>query len=166
MAAEMAPKKINLIIAGWFDKDSQYASSRIELEKIILNDNRIKFVGKSDEMEKLISEIHIGILPTYYREGTPRFLLECMAMKKTIITTSVPGCSHLFLENNCIGIKIDPRSHVAIRDAILEVLKKDLIATGKNSRKVYQNHFSEKVVFNQIIKVYQNRYRASSFLNE
>jgi glycosyltransferase involved in cell wall biosynthesis len=32
------------------------------------------------------------VLPSYYREGTPRTVLEAMAMGRPIITTDAPGC--------------------------------------------------------------------------
>ena len=31
-------------------------------------------------------------MPSYYREGTPRTVLEAMAMGRAIITTDTPGC--------------------------------------------------------------------------
>ena len=156
LAADSTNVKIRLNIVGWFDENNPNSITENDLKKMISNKKSIDFTGKSQKVDEIISKTHVGILPTYYREGTPRFLLECMAMGKTIITTKVPGCSHLFNEEPNIGIMIEPRSIQAVKDAILKVINMDLTKTGKNSRKIYSNYFSEKIVFNEILNLYQN----------
>ena len=100
--------KIQLIV-GWSDLENKSSISHLFLKGLIKGFDNIKFLGKQVDIPEIISLSDVSILPTYYREGTPRFLLESMAMKKPIITTKMPGCDHL-IYNNENGILIKPRS--------------------------------------------------------
>jgi glycosyltransferase involved in cell wall biosynthesis len=99
------------------------------LKNLIQGYENIKFLGKQSDIPEIISLADVSILPTYYREGTPRFLLESMAMKKPIITTKMPGCDHL-IHNNENGILIEPRSIDAIEKSINFICKKILNASN------------------------------------
>lgn len=144
-------KPIKLIIVGWSDSQNPSAVLPKDLEKLIKNKPNIQYLGKRTDVEKLLHCCDIGILPTYYREGTPRFLLESMRMKKPIITTNMPGCDHLIDEN---GILIEPKSIKSIEEGILKILDKNLTVLGENSFHLYNSKFSEKVVYSAILKTY------------
>lgn len=47
--------------------------------------------GGSEDVRPHISACHALVLPSY-REGTPRSVLEAMAMGRAVITTDAPGC--------------------------------------------------------------------------
>ena len=49
------------------------------------------FTARMDDVKPAISESSVYVLPSY-REGTPRTVLEAMAMGRPIITTDAPGC--------------------------------------------------------------------------
>jgi glycosyltransferase involved in cell wall biosynthesis len=52
----------------------------------------IDFPGEVDDVRPYLSKCSVFVLPTYYREGLPRSIIEAMAMGKPIITTDWPGC--------------------------------------------------------------------------
>lgn len=54
-------------------------------------DKTINYWGKLSDVRPAIAESSIYVLPSY-REGTPRTVLEAMAMGRAIITTDAPGC--------------------------------------------------------------------------
>jgi len=147
--------KHKLLIVGWSDKENPSSISKIDLDRYINDDENIKFLGKRNDIELLLVLSDVCILPTYYREGTPRFLLESMVMKKAIITTDMPGCNHLVYNNNN-GLLIKAKSSVAIENAILKILDKDLEKLGEEGFKLYFNKFSENIVYSQILKLYYN----------
>lgn len=146
--------KIQLIIVGWFDEDNESSLNQNSLNDLIQGYDNIKFLGKQDNIPEIISLIDVSILPTYYREGTPRFLLESMVMKKPIITTKMPGCDHL-IHNNENGILIEPRSVNAIEKSINFICNKELKIMGEASYKIYKSNFSEKIVYNSLIDIYK-----------
>ena len=121
--------KIQLLIVGWFDENNNSSLNKNSLKNLIQGYENIKFLGKQSDIPEIISLADVSILPTYYREGTPRFLLESMAMKKPIITTKMPGCDHL-INNNENGILIEPRSVKAIEKSISFICEKDLPKMG------------------------------------
>jgi len=51
----------------------------------------IEYLGYLEDVRPLIQKCRCYILPSY-REGTPRTVLEAMAMGRPIITTDAPGC--------------------------------------------------------------------------
>lgn len=146
--------KIQLLIVGWFDENNESSLNQNSLNDLIEGYNNIKFLGKQNDIPEIISLIDVSILPTYYREGTPRFLLESMVMKKPIITTKMPGCDHL-VHNNENGILIEPRSVNAIEKSINSICKKELKIMGEASYKIYKSNFSEKIVYNSLIDIYK-----------
>ena len=145
------------MLVGWSDDENPSSVKSEELEKLIKYCNNIIFLGKRSDVDLLLALSDVSILPTYYREGTPRFLLESMAMAKAIITTDMPGCNHL-IPTGDNGELIEPRNVDAIKSAILRVLDRNLIDLGMNSKKLYQENFSENIVYPAILKLYKSIY--------
>jgi glycosyltransferase involved in cell wall biosynthesis len=59
------------------------------------NEGLLKYLGYSDEVCNFIAAADCVVLPSYYREGVPRSLLESASMAKPIITTDNVGCRDL-----------------------------------------------------------------------
>lgn len=76
-------------LVGWID-DNPSAISQAELDTWIA-DGRLKYWGKLSDVRPAIAKSSVYVLPSY-REGTPRTVLEAMAMGRAIITTDAPGC--------------------------------------------------------------------------
>ena len=53
-----------------------------------------------------------------HREGTPRTVLEAMAMGRAIITTDVPGCRETVIEGYN-GFMVEPMSSKSLFNAML-----------------------------------------------
>ncbi len=144
--------KVELFIVGWIDNSNPDSFTKEEIEGF-RNVNGVHVLGKREDINKLISLSDICILPTYYREGTPRFLLESMVMGKPIITTDMPGCNHL-VNNNENGILVVPKSVESLYDAIMRLMQSNLMSMGYKSRELYLNKFSESVVYSSIHEFY------------
>lgn len=145
--------KIELTIAGWSDDLNPESYSEKDLRNF-KQKQFTKFLGRRDDIAELINESDVCILPTLYREGTPRFLLEAMACAKPIITTNMPGCDHL-VNNN--GYLIENLNSSSVKDSILKIIKSDLKELGSNSLSLYTKEFSEKIVYNQILELYNKK---------
>lgn len=145
-------KKANLIVAGWIDPNNPDSFAEKEIEHFGKN-SHIVFLGRRSDVNELISLADIATLPTYYREGTPRFLLEAMAMAKPILTTDMPGCNHL-VENNENGVLVRPKDVVGLVRALSCLSGQDLKDMGEKSLQIYNEKFSEEVVYNQLLKTY------------
>lgn len=76
-------------IAGWIDTNPN-AISHQELDHWIKS-KIIDYLGKLDDVRDAITNASVYVLPSY-AEGTPRTVLEAMAIGRPIITTAIPGC--------------------------------------------------------------------------
>ncbi len=83
-------ENVDFNLAGWIDnnpsciKEDELASWQA--------DGTINFLGKLDDVRDSIAAASVFVLPSFYREGTPRSVLEAMSMGRPIITTDAPGC--------------------------------------------------------------------------
>ena len=91
----------------------------------------ITYAGESSDVRPFLQSCSCVVLPSYYKEGVPRVLLEAMSMGKPIITTDVSGCRECvqppFTQEGKIligqnGILIPPRDSHALMRA-MEVLR-------------------------------------------
>jgi glycosyltransferase involved in cell wall biosynthesis len=62
-----------------------------------VDDGSIEYLGETKDVRPFISNASVYVLPSY-REGTPRTVLEAMAMKRPIITTDAPGCRETVID--------------------------------------------------------------------
>lgn len=122
-AAQIIKKKhpsIKFRVAGWLDKNPNSISPD-ELEKWV-NAGTIDYLGKLPDVRPAISDSSVYVLPSYYPEGTPRTILEAMAMGRPIITTDSPGCRETVTEG-VNGFMVPVRDSKSLADAILKFIR-------------------------------------------
>ncbi|ADQ14044.1 glycosyltransferase family 4 protein [Halanaerobium hydrogeniformans] len=73
-------------------------------------DNIINYLGRVEDVKPFIAQNSVYVLPSYYREGTPRSILEAMSMGKPIITTDNPGCRETVVDGQN-GFLIPVKDH-------------------------------------------------------
>lgn len=73
--------------------------------------------GQVADVRPLMREAHVVVLPSYYREGVPRSLLEALALGRLIITTDMPGCRET-LDGGNNGVLVPPRDAEALAQAM------------------------------------------------
>ncbi len=84
-------------LVGWID-DNPDAIAEEELAGWI-NENVVNYLGKMSDVRPAIVASSVYVLPSY-REGTPRTVLEAMAMGRAIITTDAPGCRETVVDGD------------------------------------------------------------------
>lgn len=92
-AARMLKKEYpeaKCILLGGFDS-SIGAIKKEEIEEYI-EDNSIQYLGEVKSTEEFYGKSSVFVLPSYYREGLPRTILEAMSCGRPIITTDWVGC--------------------------------------------------------------------------
>lgn len=82
-------------IAGWIDENPN-AIAREELEAWIA-EGTVEYLGRLKDVRPAIANSSVYVLPSY-REGTPRTVLEAMAMGRAVITTDAPGCRETVID--------------------------------------------------------------------
>jgi len=55
-------------------------------------DYPVTFLNETADVRPHLARCSVFVLPSYYREGLPRTILEAMATGRAVITTDMPGC--------------------------------------------------------------------------
>jgi glycosyltransferase involved in cell wall biosynthesis len=91
-------------LAGMLDEGPD-AISQTELDALIAQG--IEYLGELSDVRPAIAAASVYVLPSW-REGTPRTVLEAMAMGRPIITNDVPGCRQTTVDG-VNGVLVQPR---------------------------------------------------------
>lgn len=83
--------KAEVTLLGFLDVDNPSAISRAEIEAWQA-EGLLDYLGSADDVRPHIAAAHCIVLPSFYREGVPRTLLEAAAMGRPLITTDSIGC--------------------------------------------------------------------------
>lgn len=78
------------ILLGGFD--TSLGALKVEDIQEFIDDGSIEFLGEVDDPVSYYALSSVYVLPSYYREGLPRTILEAMACGRPIITTDWVGC--------------------------------------------------------------------------
>lgn len=121
-------------LVGWIDENPN-AISQAELDTWIA-ENTLNYWGKLSDVRPAIAQSSIYVLPSY-REGTPRTVLEAMAMGRAIITTDAPGCRETVI-NGDNGFLVEVKSVDSLVHAMQQFIQQpDLIVKmGQRSRQI------------------------------
>lgn len=92
-------------LAGWID-DSPDAISQAELDQ--WSAGTLNYMGRLSDVRPAIASCSVYVLPSYH-EGTPRTVLEAMAVGRAIITSDAPGCRET-VRDGYNGYLVDVRS--------------------------------------------------------
>ncbi|MCE1252785.1 MAG: glycosyltransferase family 4 protein [Anaerolineae bacterium] len=116
----------------------------------------IEWWGWRGQMEDVYREANVVCLPTYYREGLPKMLIEAGACGLPLVTTDIPGCREV-VKNGVNGYLIPLRSEMALADALEKLINDpDLCRRmGIQSREIVLANFSSEVVSMKTLNLYQ-----------
>lgn len=78
------------ILLGGFDA-SIGALKKEDIQPYI-DDGSIEFPGEVKDPVSYYQQAAVFVLPSYYREGLPRTILEAMSCGRAVVTTDWPGC--------------------------------------------------------------------------
>lgn len=107
-------------LLGFLDVDNSDAISRDEMADIASFPG-IVYRGTSDKVEEELAEVDTVVLPTKYREGTPRALLEAAAMAIPVVTTRTPGCKDVVNDKES-GLLCEPGDVESLYHCMKEML--------------------------------------------
>lgn len=116
----------------------------------------VRYLGLRDDVRDLMAVADVVVLPSYYREGVPRVLVEAAAMGKPLVTTDVPGCREV-VEEGYNGLRVPPRDSQALANAIMMLLRdpERRAQFGRASRSVAEARFSSRRLVAQCFSLYE-----------
>jgi glycosyltransferase involved in cell wall biosynthesis len=123
----------NEIINNWFE---QYG---------------IEYFGYADNPIETILKASVFVLLSY-KEGTPRVVLEAMAMGRPIISADTPGCRET-VKHEVNGFLVPKHDHILAADAMTKLLSQNLRSKmGTESRNYCEEKFNVTDVNKKMLK--------------
>lgn len=141
LKAERPDVRISLV--GFFDI-SPDGISQDELDGLIASG--VDYLGPQTDVRPAIAEHSVYVLPSY-REGTPRSVLEALAMGRPVITTDAPGCRET-VTDGVNGLLVPIKEWEPLYRAMCRFVDEpELIAPmGAQSRRIAEEKFDVRKV--------------------
>lgn len=117
------------------------------------NEGAITYMGVASDVRPAIAACSVYVLPSY-AEGTPRTVLEAMAMGRAVITTDAPGCRETVV-NGVNGFLVPVHDALALAKAMISFIENsDMIERmGKEGRRLAKHKFDVHKVNKVILGV-------------
>jgi len=147
--------KIQFILCGGLD-DNPKALSKKTLESIE-DGEYIKWLGHRTDIVQLLQSSNIVVLPSFYKEGLPKSLIEAAAMGRPIVTTDSVGCRDAVVDGKS-GFLVPINNPEILADKLKLLIdnREMRVAFGINARFLAESTFSIENVINSHLEIYRN----------
>lgn len=148
-AAEFIKKKYNNLefqLLGMIDEGNP-SGVKTEIVESYHKSGIINYLGTSNNVKEIIANCDCIVLPSFYKEGVPRTLMEGAAMEKPLIATNIQGCKEV-VKDNYNGYLCEPKSSQDLIEKIEKFIllpKEEREKIGKNGRIKMKEKFDIKI---------------------
>lgn len=138
------------LVVGAFDTNPS-ALSREALEPRLMSAD-IEYCGEVPDVRPYIAQCSVFVLPSYH-EGTPRSVLEAMAMGRAVITTDAPGCRET-VEDGVNGFLVAPGRADALASSMERLVQapERAVVMGHKSRKMAELKYDVTKVNHEMMR--------------
>ena len=151
-------RRVEFLIAGLPDEGNPNSVTEDDISTWQQSAN-IVYLGHVDDMDRLLQQVDVVVLPSLYGEGVPRILVEAAASRLPLVTYDVPGCREIVSdgENGFLVSPSDVDKLVAAIDQLLQAqtLREQM---GKASRQRFLKEYEEGTVLSNTLDVYNKVY--------
>ena len=154
-AAEVIKKKYaktEFRLLGFLDMDNPTAITQVQMDEWVA-EGFVDYLGTSDAVENEIAKVDCVVLPSTYREGVPKSLLEAGAMAKPIITTNSVGCKEV-VDEGVNGFLCEPKNVSSLVEKLEKIVLmsyQERVDMGLKSREKMEREFDEKIVIRKYL---------------
>lgn len=148
-------RDVEFLLAGTPDPGNPHSVAQEQVQQWADN-GLVRWLGHVHDMPSLLSKVHVMALPSYYREGVPKSLIEGAACGLAIITTDMPGCREVVTQDGIDGLRVEPRNARALAHCIaqLDDDRELLSRLGHHARQKALREFDERLVIQRTVDVY------------
>lgn len=152
-AARILTKKYSNVefqLLGFLDVVNKSAISKEQMNNWV-EEGIINYLGTSDNVKNEISNADCIVLPSFYREGTPRTLIESASMAKPIVTTNNIGCKNVVIHGES-GFLCEIKNSIDLANKLEKIItmsKEERIKMGQKGREKIINEYDEKIVISK-----------------
>jgi len=124
----------------------------------------VRYLGQSDDVKSVLSEVDCVVLPSFYKEGVPRSLLEASAMGLPVITTDIPGCRDVVDDgkNGYLCRPLDVDDLALKMNAMLQLSEEGRRRMGAAGRRKVERDFDERIVIAKYMGALQDIVRGAA----
>lgn len=151
---------VRFLLIGAEDKESLDRPSQDELAELRRN---VIWPGPRRDIPAVLAASDVFVLPTAYREGLPRVLLEAASMGLPLIATDAAGCREI-VQHEINGFLVPIGDTPALANATMRLVEQPQLRHrfGKASRQLAVAHFDVAVIAAQTKSIYQQMLAANS----
>lgn len=148
-------RNIQFLLAGMPDPGNPGSVERAQVERWV-DDGLVDWLGHVNDMPALLRSADVMALPSYYREGVPKSLIEGAASGLALVTTDLPGCREVVTRHGVDGLHVAPRDARALAEqlATLDDDRALLRRLGDAARTRALADFDERMVIAKTVAVY------------
>ena len=148
--------KAKFILVGKPDKQNP----RFIPEKKLAKWNKLEFVdwiGYQENMVDIFKTALIVSLPSFYGEGIPKVLIEAMSCSRAIVTTNMPGCRDLVIDQ-LNGILVKPKDQKDLANALEKLILNPNLCKkmGQKGREMAVKKYNQEKIFRETLDLYLN----------
>ena len=135
------------VLLGPADNDNPMGVPLSELEALD-KESGAYYAGSAKDVRPYLEKCAAVVLPSYYREGVPKILIEALAMGRPVITTDTPGCRETVIPGEN-GYFVQSRSADSLYKTLVQFMglsREKRLAMGAKSRQLAEDKFDEKKV--------------------
>lgn len=144
---------VRCLLVGPYDSNPS-ALKPEELDPYI-KEGIVEYFGEQQAVQPFISQCSTFVLPSYH-EGTPKTVLEAMAMGRAVITSNAPGCRDA-VTNGLNGYLVDVKDINGIIEKMETLISNPDMNNrmGAQSLKIAREKYDVKIVNLSIMKTMQ-----------
>ncbi|MEY2935361.1 MAG: hypothetical protein RL033_6110 [Pseudomonadota bacterium] len=141
---------VELHLVGGLDENPE-SVSHAELQGWMA-EGSVVYHGHLRDVRPVIASCHVFVLPSFYREGIPRTLLEAMAMARPVITCDAPGCRETVVAGEN-GYLVPVRDVAALAAAMLRFVQdpESVRSMGEAARRLVERRYDVVKVNGQML---------------
>jgi glycosyltransferase involved in cell wall biosynthesis len=147
---------VRVLLVGPVDPDNR--SSLTEAELVAWQEEGIiEWLGAQEDIPGIWARSHIAVLPSMYREGVPKTLLEAAACGRPIVTTDMPGCKDV-VDDGKTGYLVPQGDSSRLADAIEKLAASPDLrrSMGLEGRHKVERLFAEELIVAQMMGIYRD----------
>ena len=142
--------KVRCLLVGPYD--SNPSALKPEELKPYIESGIIEYFGEQSDVRPFISQCSTYVLPSYH-EGTPKTVLEAMAMGRSIITSDAPGCRETVIDGlNGYLVKVKDIQGLINKMEYLISNQEICKNMGQESAKIAREKYDVKIVNKSIMQ--------------
>lgn len=145
-------ESVEFQLLGFVGVNNPTAITEAEMQAWV-DEGIVNYLGVSDNVEEDIAKVSCMVLPSFYREGVPKSLLEAGAMGKPIVTTDNVGCRET-VDDDINGYLCELRSTESLTaklELMIQMTHEQRLEMGRQSRLKIEREFDEQIVINKYL---------------